>query len=256
MLASGDSAFKAPYGVPAGSPRFALWAQRHAYEYGTTDEHRAAVVLTCREHAQLNPRAIWYGTPLTLDEYLGADLISSPLRILDCDMPVDGAVALIFSSADRAPDLRAKPIYVESLGHATGPSIDPDRWPDATTMASKYAGQEMWARTDLEPKTSTSPRFMTGSQFLPLAGWRVSVSLRKARPATGSSKATASSVVRCLSALTVASWVAGRLHGFGKVAETVLQLRGEAGQRQVQGAEVGITCAGGGPSATSMILTT
>jgi len=256
MLASGDSAFKAPYGVPAGSPRFALWAQRHAYEYGTTDEHRAAVVLTCREHAQLNPRAIWYGTPLTLDEYLGADLISSPLRILDCDMPVDGAVALIFSSADRAPDLRAKPIYVESLGHATGPSIDPDRWPDATTMASKYAGQEMWARTDLEPKDIDVAQIYDGFSVLAI-GWLEGLGFTKKGEAgdwlvEGNGKLGGQMPI-CTDGGQLGG---GRLHGFGKVAETVLQLRGEAGQRQVQGAEVGITCAGGGPSATSMILTT
>jgi len=255
MLASGDLAFKAPYGVPAGSPRWALWAQRHAYEYGTTDEHRGALVLTCREHAQLNPRAIWNGTPLTMDQYLEADLISSPLRILDCDMPVDGAVALIFSSADRAPDLRGKPVYVESMGHATGPTIDFDCWPDVTKMGAWYAGQEMWAGTDLKPKDVDVAQVYDGFSSLAI-GWLEDLGFVGKGEAgdwlvEGNGKLGGQMPI-CTDGGQLGG---GRLHGFGKVAETVLQLRGEAGERQVEGAEVALTCAGGGPLATSIILT-
>jgi acetyl-CoA acetyltransferase len=254
-LASGGQAFKAPYGVPAGTPRFSLWAQRHAYEYGTTDEHRGAVVLTCREHAQLNPRAVWNGTPLTKEEYLASDLISSPLRILDCDMPVDGAVALIFSSADRARDLRAKPIYVESLGHATGPTIDTDCWPDMTVMAAWYAAQEMWAGTDLKHADIDVTQLYDGFSTLAI-GWLEGLGFTKKGEAgdwfvEGRGRLGGEMPI-CTDGGQLGG---GRLHGFGKVAETVLQLRGECGERQVVGAEVGITCAGGGPSATSMILT-
>jgi acetyl-CoA acetyltransferase len=254
-LASSDQAFKAPYGVPAGSPRFALWAQRHAYEYGTTDEHRGAVVLTCREHAQLNPRAVWNGHPMTMDDYLAADLIASPLRIVDCDMPVDGAVALIFTSADRAPDLRAKPIYVESLGHATGPMLDFDLFPDVTHMGARYAGEEMWAGTDLGPGDVDVAQIYDGFSTLALS-WIEDLGFTKKGEAgdwllEGNGK-LGSAMPICTDGGQLG---AGRLHGFGKVAETVQQLRGECGERQVPGAEVGLTCAGGGPIGTCMLLT-
>ncbi len=255
LLASGDQAFKAPYGVPAGSPRFAMWAQRHAHEYGTTDAHRAALVLTCRAHAQLNPRAVWYGTPLTMDEYLAADLISSPLRILDCDMPVDGAVALIFTSSDRANDLRSKPVYVESIGHASGPTIDFDTWPDMTHMGGRYAGEEMWAGTDLGPKDIDFAQIYDGFSTLALS-WIEDLGFTKKGEAgdwllEGRGRLGGEMPI-CTDGGQLG---AGRLHGFGKVAEAVQQLRGECGERQVPGAQVGLACAGGGPVATSMILT-
>ena len=77
------------------------------------------MVLTCREHAQLNPRAVWYGKPLTMEEYLRSDVIASPLRILDCDMPIDGAVAAVLVAASRVPDLPKRPIYLNAMASAT-----------------------------------------------------------------------------------------------------------------------------------------
>ncbi len=254
-LASGDLAFKAPYGVPAGAARFALWAQRHAHEYGTTDEHRGALVLTCREHAQLNSRAVWNGTPLTMDDYMAADVIATPLRILDCDMPIDGAVALILTSADRATDLRSRPVYVEALGHASGPSLDFDTWPDVTHMASRYAGEEMWARTDLGPTDIDVAQIYDGFSSLAIA-WLEDLGFTKKGEAGEWLLAGHGRLGGKMPICTDGGQLgAGRLHGFGKVAETVQQLRGECGSRQVRGAEVGLTCAGGGPWATSMVLT-
>jgi acetyl-CoA acetyltransferase len=255
MLASGDLAFKAPYGVPAGTPRWALWAQRHAYEYGTTDEHRGAVVLTCRDHAQLNSRAVWNGTPLTMDDYLAADLISSPLRILDCDMPVDGAVSIILTTAERAADLRAQPVYIEAMGHATGPTLDFDAWPDMTVMGAKYAADEMWAGTSLKPGDVDVAQVYDGFSSLTIC-WLEDLGITKKGEAGDWVLEGRGRLGGELPICTDGGQLgAGRLHGFGKVAETVQQLRGECGERQVPGAQVGLSCAGGGPLATAMLLT-
>ena len=56
--------------------------------------------------------AIWHGHPLTMEEYLASDVVASPLRVLDCDMPVDGAVAVILTRADRVADLAGRAIRV------------------------------------------------------------------------------------------------------------------------------------------------
>jgi acetyl-CoA acetyltransferase len=254
-LASGDLAFKAPYGVPAGTPRWALWAQRHAYEYGTTDEHRGALVLTCRAHAQLNPRAVWNGTPLTMDDYLAADLISSPLRILDCDMPIDGGVGIILTTAERAADLRAQPVYIESMGHATGPTLDFDVWPDVTHMGAKYAADEMWAGTALRPSDVDVAQVYDGFSSLAIC-WLEDLGITKKGEAGDWVLDGHGRLGGELPICTDGGQLgAGRLHGFGKLAETVQQLRGECGDRQVAGAEVGLSCAGGGPLATAMLLT-
>jgi acetyl-CoA acetyltransferase len=171
-------------------------------------------------------------------------------------MPVDGAVALIFSSSDRAPDVRGKPVYVESLGHATGPTLDFDLWPDVTHMAARYAGDEMWAGTDLGPADIDVAQIYDGFSTLAIS-WIEDLGFTKKGEAgdwlvEGNGK-LGSEMPICTDGGQLG---AGRLHGFGKVAETVQQLRGECGDRQVPGAEVGLTCAGGGPLATAMILTT
>jgi acetyl-CoA acetyltransferase len=253
--AAGATALTAPYGVPGGAPRFALWAQRHAFEYGTTDEHRGAVVLLCREHAQHNPRAVWRGTPLTMDRYLSSEVIASPLRVLDCDMPVDGAVALVLTRADRAADLRGRPVFVESIGQAAGPALDPDYWPDVTHMASRYASAQMWAGTDLKPADVDVAQIYDGFSTLALC-WIEDLGFT-AKGDAGSWIAEGGGQMN--SAMPICTdggqLGGGRLHGFGKVAEAVLQLRGECGERQVPGAEVGLSCAGGGPNATALLLT-
>ncbi|HEV7535892.1 MAG TPA: thiolase family protein, partial [Acidimicrobiia bacterium] len=252
--ATGELALRAPYGVPAGAPRYALWAQRHAHEYGTTDEHRGAVVLTCRAHAQLNPRAVWHGHPLTMDDYLASDMVASPLRILDCDMPVDGAVAVILTRADRAADLRARPVRINSLGHGNGPTLDTEYWPDMTVMSSRWAADQMWAATDLGPADVDVAQLYDGFSSMTLC-WLEDLGFVKkgeAGPwfAEGRGRLGADLPV-CTDGGHLGG---GRLHGFGKLAEAVLQLRGECGDRQVPGAEVALACVGGGAIATAMLL--
>jgi acetyl-CoA acetyltransferase len=253
--AAGDQAFRSPYGMPAGAPRFALWAQRQAHELGVSDEDRGEFVLLTREHAQLNPRAVWRGSPLTMADYLSSDLIASPLRILDCDMPVDGAVAVILTRADRATDLRSSPAIIRSMGHATGPTIDFELWPDMTHMGSRYAAEQLWAGTDLTPADVDVAQVYDGFSTLALA-WlqdmgfvdqrEVGDWLREGNGRLGSSMPI------CTDGGQLGG---GRLHGFGKVAEAVLQLRGECGPRQVPDVDVSLVCAGGGPAATTFLLT-
>jgi acetyl-CoA acetyltransferase len=253
--ATGDQAFKAPYGVPAGAPRFALWAQRQAHEFGVSDEDRGELVLLAREHAQLNPRAVWHGSPLTMDDYLSSDLISSPLRILDCDMPVDGAVAVVLTQAERAPDLRAAPAIIRSMGHATGPTIDFDIWPDMTHMGSRYAAEQLWAGTDLKPADVDVAQVYDGFSTLALA-WLQDMGFVDQRDVGDWLREGNGRLGSAMPICTDGGQLGGgRLHGFGKVAEAVQQLRGECGPRQVPGAEVSLVCAGGGPMATTFLLT-
>ena len=95
--APGDSCFTAPFG--AVSPVFsiaALPAQRHMDRYGTTEEQFGAHVVAQRYHASLNEDAL-FRQPITLQDYLAARFVARPVRILDCDYPVDSASAVIFT---------------------------------------------------------------------------------------------------------------------------------------------------------------
>jgi acetyl-CoA C-acetyltransferase len=119
MIASPADAYEAPYG-PTIVGSYALVAQRHMHEYGTTSEQLAAIAVAMREHAARNPHAK-YRYPITVEDVLASRLISSPLHLLDCCMISDGGGALVLTARERARDLRKRPAVIlggaEALRH-------------------------------------------------------------------------------------------------------------------------------------------
>lgn len=250
-----DLAFKAPYGVPAGAPRWALWASRYMYQYGVTSDHLFAVVKTCRDHAQLNPRAVWYGHPITREDYYKSPMISSPLRILDCDMPIDGAVGIVLVARDRVADIAKKPVWVNSIAHSTGPDLDFDQWPDLAEMASRYVSEQLWAGTDLTPADVDVAQLYDGFSFMTL-NWFEDLGFGKLGEAGDFFQSGKAHIGGDLPCNTDGGQLGiGRLHGLGKVAEAVQQLRGECGDRQVADAQVAVASAGGGGIGSAVLLT-
>jgi len=117
-----DKEFEAVYG-PALPACFALVAQRHMYEYGTTLEQLAAVAVTMREHARLNTRAHMQGL-LTVDDVLTSRPIAEPFTLFMCSLVSDGGAAVVVTTRERARDLRQP--FVEILGTATAYSTGDD----------------------------------------------------------------------------------------------------------------------------------
>ena len=107
--------FEVPYG-PLVASNYALIAQRHRHEYGTTEEQMAEVAVTIRHHASLNPNA-HQTKPITVREVLDSPMITSPLKRFDCALVSDGAAAVIVTSADRARDLKQKPVRLLGQGY-------------------------------------------------------------------------------------------------------------------------------------------
>ena len=112
--------FEAPFG-PTIVGSYALVAQRHMHEHGTTSEQLAEIAVTMRRHASLNPQAK-YRDPITVEDVLASRVISSPLHLLDCCVISDGGGALVLTSVERARDLRRPPVVIlgaaEALRHA------------------------------------------------------------------------------------------------------------------------------------------
>jgi acetyl-CoA acetyltransferase len=112
--------FEIPFG-PTIVGSYALVAQRHMHEYGTTSEQLAEIAVTMRRHASLNPQAK-YREPITVEDVLASRMISSPLHLLDCCMISDGGGALVLTSLERARDLRHPPVVIlggaEAVRHA------------------------------------------------------------------------------------------------------------------------------------------
>ena len=90
-------------------------AQRHMHDYGTTSEQLAEIAVTMRLHASMNPVAK-YRDPITVEDVLASRIISSPLHLLDCCIISDGGGALVITSAERARDLKKKPVYILGTG--------------------------------------------------------------------------------------------------------------------------------------------
>jgi acetyl-CoA C-acetyltransferase len=114
---SGDGTaefYEAPYGITTvGS--YAMCAQRHMHEFGTTSEQLAEIAVTMRRHAGLNPHAK-YRTPITVDDVLASREISSPLHLLDCCIISDGGGAVVMTSAERARDCAKSPVWLLGAG--------------------------------------------------------------------------------------------------------------------------------------------
>jgi len=108
--------FEAPFG-PTIVGSYALVAQRHMHEYGTTSEQLAEIAVTMRRHASLNPQAK-YRDPITVEDVLASRVISSPLHLLDCCVISDGGGALVLTSLERARDLKKPPVVVLGAAEA------------------------------------------------------------------------------------------------------------------------------------------
>ena len=171
-------------------------------------------------------------------------------------MPVDGAVALILTRADRVGDLRSKPVRIHSLGHATGPTLD-------TEYVARH--DRTWRRAapprrcgpapTSGPATSTWPSSTTASPAMAIC-WLEDIGFVKKGEAGPFLAEGRGRLGGELPICTDGGHLgAGRLHGLGKLAEAVQQLRGECGRRQVPGAEVAVACAGGGSFAAAILLT-
>jgi len=108
-----------PQGLVSAFQEMAMISMRHRIEYGTTDDHYADVAIAFREHAMRNPNAVMR-TPMTRADHHASRMIADPLRLLDCNIETDGAVAMIVTSAERARDLRQPPAIIRAGAMAAG----------------------------------------------------------------------------------------------------------------------------------------
>jgi acetyl-CoA acetyltransferase len=257
---SGFTQWVMPYGAPSAANWIAMMATRHFHEYGTRREHLGAIAMNARANAALNPKAV-YIDPMSLDDYLGARMISWPFGLYDCDVPADGCTAVIVSRADTAPDLRKPPIRVESVGTAIHGRPSWDQWDDLTTMALRDAGAQLWTRTDLRPADVDLAELYDGFSFIALCWLEALGFCGKGEGGPfveGGGRIARDGEIPLNTQGGQLS--AGRLHGYGFLHEACTQLWGEAGDRQVvrpagRRPEVAVAAAGGGPLAGCLLLT-
>jgi acetyl-CoA acetyltransferase len=103
------------WGLFGNAANSALGARRHMALYGTTSEQLGWVAVTMRQHAALNPHAVMRKS-ITLDDHQDSRMIVDPLRLLDCCIISDGAVAIIVTSPERARDAAHPPVHIWGMG--------------------------------------------------------------------------------------------------------------------------------------------
>jgi acetyl-CoA acetyltransferase len=244
----------APFGS-LGIPNWlAPYAQRHFFEYGTTREQLAWIPIVQRRHAGLNPFAL-YRQPLTHEQYMTARMISDPLCLYDCDVPVDMSIAFVVSAAAASADLDHPAIRLEATGMALHDRPSWDQFSDPGS-ASRDAAEELWRQTDLSPADVDVAELYDGFSILTLMHLE---SLGFCGRGEGGPFVEGGERISLGGDIPVNTdgghLSAGRSRGFGQIFEACLQLRGEAGERQVAGAEVAVAGGGGGPVSTFLLLT-
>jgi acetyl-CoA acetyltransferase len=233
----------------------AMHCRRHMKLYGTTKRQLGWLAVNSRRNAALNPRAA-YREPMTMDDYLAARPVSTPFGLFDCDVPIDGSVALVVSHAEYAADCPNRPVAVEAIGGAYGSGgwFHRDDFPK---MASTEAAAEMWSRTDLTPSDVKVAELYDGFTFLTIA-WLEALGF--CADGEGGPFVDGATRIALDGALPLNTYggqlSAGRMHGYWLLHEACLQLRGQADDRQLaRRPEVAAVAAGGGPIAGCMLLT-
>jgi acetyl-CoA acetyltransferase len=241
--AEGNNAFTTPYGLGVFMQYFAPFYQRRRQLDGVTDEQMGAYVVAMRDNASRNPHAA-LGTPITMDDYLASRYVAEPLRLFDCDMPVDVCGAVVVTTAERAKDLKHKPVYVSSVTTGTGPKPDMVFWHDYDQMAFSWSAKNLWSNAGLGPSDMDFAMLYDGFAPLVLYGLEAYGFTEKGEAGTFFEAGEHLANGRLPLNPHGGNNSEGRSWAIGHMVEAVLQLQGRAGPRQLP--DVHATMANGG----------
>ncbi len=252
MRVHGEGQFGGPVGYLVPPQWMAMWAKRHQHVYGSTCEDLGAIAVTQRSHAVANPHAV-ARDPITIDDYLAGRWVNEPLRVYDCAYEVDGAVALVLTTPERAAHLPGTPVRILASADSTGSGGSWDQWPDPTQMFAAKVAPRLWGPSGVGPAdvdvaciydcfTYTVMAVLEDLGLCDKGG--VGDFFREGRATHGGDV-----VVNPHGGLLSE----GYLHGLNHHVEAVTQLRGLAGERQVSDAELALVTAGAGPYGGAMV---
>jgi acetyl-CoA acetyltransferase len=252
--AEGPMAWLLPVGALSPACQVAPYATRYQYEHGVTREQLGWIPVTQRAHAARNPDAV-YRDPLTIEDYLAARMISTPICLYDCDVPIDGATAIVVSARETASDLRS-PVTIEAMAGVCEGRPSWEQWEDMARVGGATA-DAMWARTDLRPADVDVAQLYDGFT-IEVVWWLEALGF--CGPGEAGAFVEGGTRIDLGGELPLNTWggqlSGGRLHaGFGHTAEAVRQLRGEAADRQVADAEVAVVTNAGGYESGAALLT-
>ena len=134
--------------IPGLASSYSGWMQRYMYEYGAKREDFGRLAISNRSYAADNPRAIFH-EPLTMDEYLGARMVREPMCMLDMDIPIDGADAVVVTTAERARDLKKPPVLIHAATYGQVIHGEDDQMPGLRNLSKHAVARNLWPRSEL-----------------------------------------------------------------------------------------------------------
>jgi acetyl-CoA acetyltransferase/uncharacterized OB-fold protein len=246
--------FTAPAGMLSAAHPLAIGASHYMHRYGATRETLGWIALNARANAARNPTAI-YRDPLTMDDYLSARMVTTPFGLYDCDVPCDGAVAVVISAAETASNLAQPPVWIDAVGTQI---TEPVTWDQSTlTHEPQVLGPaaHLWSRSRYRPVDVDLAELYDGFTFNCLS-WLEGLGfcgIGEAKDFLDGGKRIALDGELPLN--THGGQLShGRTHGFGLLHEAVTQLRQQAGDRQVARAHVAVVSSGGLTPSSAMLL--
>ena len=222
------------------------------YQYGTTREQLAEVAVAARRWAQKNPEA-FSRDPLSIEDVVNSRMISDPLTVRDCCLVTDGGGAFVLTRADRARALPQPPVFVLGMGAAHW-HRQISQMPDLTVSAASESGPRAFAMAGLQPAdidvvelydafTINTILFLEDLGFCAKGAGGGFVEGGAIAPGGRLPVNTNGGGLSC---------VHPGMYGIFTIVEAVRQLRNQAGERQIAGAEVAL-CHGNGGVLSSQV---
>ncbi len=237
--AAGDAQFVAPYGCSSIIQWHALAWQRYMHQYGATRAALAALAMNSRQNANLNPRAFFYKEPMSRDDYFNSRWIAEPLCLFDCDVPVDGCVAIVITSAERARDLKNPPAYIAGYGQNTAPRRTLLHYAlDDYMECGGSLTRKLWSSAGVGPSDIDAAELYDGFNPSTLYWLEAAGFCGRGEGASFVQNGRIALAGELPVNTFGGSLSEGRMHGMGHIAEAVRQVTGRADQRQIHGAEV------------------
>jgi acetyl-CoA acetyltransferase len=240
----------AAYGQFGINAMYAMVARRHMHVYGTTNDHLGAVAVAQRQWANRNPAAQFFDAPMTIEDYHRSRWVVEPFHLFDCCLVSNGGLAVIVTSAARARDLRAAPVYIWGMGQGH-PGGDPSETLASGAVLAKRSAFAMAEITLSDINVVELYDCYTFTVLVCLEDYGFCKKgeggpfVAEGRTAPGGTLPVNTGGGQLSSFY---------MWGMTPVSEAVIQLRGAGGQRQVQGAHVALVSGNGGILSTHSTL--
>ena len=234
---------------------YALMAKRHMYEYGTTEEQMAAVAVKNHKNAAKNKYAQFH-KEITIHDVLKSKMVADPLKVFDCSPISDGAAVVLLAPLEKAKKYNDTPIKIIGSTQATDTLRLAERDTLTAIKATQIAADRAYSQAKVKPSDIDVTEVHDCFTIAEILAMEDLGFYKKGKAA----KAIAAGETALNSKLSVNT--SGGLKGCGhpvgatgvkQAVEITWQLRGDAGERQVNGAEIGLTHNVGGSGATAVV---